>query len=94
MFSGISKRPESKAKYDKTNRIADIVSRIIYYGAVYIVVPGFVLLIAIYSYFMYFTTDLGPDAFELAILIWYVMFLYSLNYIKVFFHPLSTKEII
>lgn len=56
--------------YEKTNRFTENISKIIQTVVVHISVPGFVLPKAFYSYFMYFTTELGADAFELPIPTW------------------------
>lgn len=62
--------PKSKKMYEKTNRLAEKCSKIICFLIMKMSIPGFVLPKAIFSYFRYFTTDAGPNAFELPILAW------------------------
>lgn len=66
--------------YEKTNRLTEKISKIMLFAIVYVSVPGFVLPTGIYCFFKYFTTDLGPDAFELPIPVWYVAILSILYY--------------
>lgn len=40
----------------------------------FVAVPGFVLPKALWCFFLYYTTDLGPDAFELPFPTWYDLF--------------------
>ena len=56
--------------YEKTDRLVEKISKIIEILIVYVSPPSFVLPNAVYSYFVYFTTDLGPDAFELPFPTW------------------------
>lgn len=57
--------------YKKTDRLTEKIGKGIQLVIVYISVPGFVLPKGIYSLFMYFTTNLGRDAFELPIPTWF-----------------------
>lgn len=66
------KYPRSKAMYEKTNRLVEKISKFISFVIVYVSIPAFVLPKAIYCLFIYYTTDLGPDSFELPIPTWYV----------------------
>lgn len=66
------KYPRSKPIYEKANRITEIICKAEYFIVVRVFVPGFVLPKAIYSYLMYFTTDLGADAFVLPFPTWWV----------------------
>lgn len=59
-----------KTLYERTNQLAEKCSEIVYFLIVSVSVPGFVLPKAILSYFLYFTTDLGSEAFETPIPIW------------------------
>lgn len=66
-----SKRLASKAMYDETNRQIEKWTKIIDVVVVkvtsrFAIIPQIVL-----CYFLYFTTDLGNDAFELPFAIWY-----------------------
>lgn len=54
--------------YEKTNRLVEKVSNMIYIGMMKWGVPFFVLPKAIVSYVTYFTTDAGSEAFELPFL--------------------------
>lgn len=56
--------------YEKTNQSAEKISKLIELAIVYVSLPGFILPKTIYSYFMYFTSDLGADAFVLSIPAW------------------------
>lgn len=64
------KYPRSKAMYENTNRLVEKISKFISFLIVYISIPAFVLPKAFYCFFIYFTTDLGPDAFALPIPTW------------------------
>lgn len=77
------KYPRSKVMCEKTNRLAEKISKLIQFVIVDVSVVGFVLPIGIYSYFIYFTTELGADAFELPIPSWWVDFLGVNFYIHV-----------
>lgn len=56
--------------YEKTNRQIEVVSKITHFVMVKISAPLFVLPKALLCYFLYFTTDLGSNAFELSIPTW------------------------
>lgn len=64
------KYPQSKALYEKTDQLIERISKIIQFVMVYVSVPGFILPKAIFSLFIYSTTDLGPDALELPLPAW------------------------
>lgn len=64
------KRPTSKAMYERANELSEKFSKIIYFVIVDIAIPLFVAPKVILSYFLYFTTDAGNEAFELPIPIW------------------------
>lgn len=55
---------------ETTNQIVEKCSEIGAFAMIYVVIPCFILPKAIYSFFIYFTTDLGNDAFDLPIAIW------------------------
>lgn len=72
VFLGL-KNPATQKLYKKTNQRVETVCRVIDVISLKILAPGFVLPKAIFSYFQYFRTDLGPDAFELSLPVWYVI---------------------
>lgn len=61
---------KSTAMYEKTNQLMEKISKIVYFFIVFVCVPGFVIPKICVSYFNYFTTNLGNDAFELSEPIW------------------------
>lgn len=63
---------ESRAMYEKDIHLIEEVSKIVYFAIVGVTVPGLVIPKAILSYFNYYTTNLGGDAFDLSIPMWYV----------------------
>lgn len=73
IFEGL-KYPKSKAIYEKTNRITEMICKFMYFFIVSVVVPGFILPKAFYSFFIYFTTELGNYAFELPVPMWWMAF--------------------
>lgn len=62
-----SKHPEQKKKFDKSNELAELLSKIVHFFIVIIGVPGVTLPKAFLSYYKYFTTDAQSDAFELTV---------------------------
>lgn len=64
------KYPKSKAMYEKTNRFAEKFSQTLNFVLVHVSVPIYIIPKAIISLFIYYTTDAGPDAFELALPVW------------------------
>lgn len=60
----------SKQIYEKTNKLTEKLSEIVYLFYAKVAIPGFVLPKAIVCFFVYFTTDRGPDAFELSLPFW------------------------
>lgn len=63
------KYPKSIA-YGETNDLIEEISEFIHVLMVYVLAPCFVLPKAIYSFFVYSISDLGPDAFELPFPTW------------------------
>lgn len=55
---------------EKTNELVEKLCQIAYLIIVQIGVPCVALPKAVLSYFVYFTNDLGPNAFELPIQAW------------------------
>lgn len=64
-----SKCPKKK-ELDKINRVVELLSEAINVVVAKIGVPGIILPKAIYSFYVYFTTDTQNDAFELSIPLW------------------------
>lgn len=60
----------SRSMYEKINHRMEKLSKIVYFGVVGVTVPGFIIPKALVSYFKYFTTDLGADAFDLPMPTW------------------------
>lgn len=65
-----SKYPKSKAAYEKSNQLAEQWSKITNFVLETVSVPAIVLPKAIISFIIYYTTDAGPDAFELSVPVW------------------------
>lgn len=59
--------PEQKEKLDKTNQLAEMLCKDIYFMVVKIGVPGLALPKAILSFYKYYGTNARNDAFELAV---------------------------
>lgn len=68
-----AENPKSTKMYENNVHLVEKVSEIIYFIAINIGVPGFLLPKLIVSYFVYFTTDSGRDAFELPFDMWYAI---------------------
>lgn len=64
-FLGLTKNPAYRSKYEKINQLVEKLSEIIYFIAIKLGVAGLVLPKSVISYFLYFTTDAGAEAFEL-----------------------------
>lgn len=56
--------------YGKANQCVESLSEIAYYTMVRVSLPGFVLPKAMFSFYQYFFTDVGNDAFELSLPMW------------------------
>lgn len=67
-------------KCDETNELVEKLSKIIDFLIVRVSVPGSLLPKAIFCLFIYFTTDLGHDAFKLSIPLWYFMDIYFVDF--------------
>lgn len=61
---------ELKKLYIKTGRIIELMSKAILLVFMYIIPPMFVLPNSILSFYAFFTTDLGNDAFEMPFPMW------------------------
>lgn len=64
------KSPTSKSIYMEANIFVEKWSSIIYVLFTKASVPIMILPLLILSYFLYFTTDLGRNAFQLPFVIW------------------------
>lgn len=69
LFEGQA-NPTSKRIYDEANEIIEKCTKIMYFISVKVSWPGVVIPIAIYSFYNYFTTDLGFDAFRMPFAEW------------------------
>lgn len=63
---------ESKNKYEKLKEKVEIWTRKFRFSLVNVTVPALLMPQMIISYYLYFTTDLGSEAFSLAYPIWWV----------------------
>lgn len=75
-----------KIIYEKTNKTAEKLCKIIYFICAKVSIPGSVLPKALACFFIYFTTDLGNEAFELPMPLWLV---YYMNNLFLFFVHLA-----
>lgn len=82
-FIGL-KYPRAKATYQCANQQTEKVCNFLYTFCVCVIVPGFVSPKAIYSFFVYFSTDLGPNAFELPFPTWSVFQPLNLFFLRKF----------
>lgn len=57
--------------YEKANQLAETWSKMIDFAIVHVSVPTIIFPKAIVSFFIYYTTEAGPDAFELPIPVWW-----------------------
>ena len=71
LFLGM-KNPKSKIIYEKTNQLAEKLSTAVFFVIVKVSVPCIVFPKCIISYIVYFTTDLGADAFDSPLPMWWV----------------------
>lgn len=62
--------PPSKAICEKTNELVENLSKVVIFACKYGLGPCIVTPKVIVSFFMYFTTDAGNDAFDLPIPMW------------------------
>lgn len=69
-LSAGSVSPSSKLIYDKFNGYVDIFCKYMYIGLVKMVPIGSMLPLLIISYFSYYITDSGEDAFVLPFPMW------------------------
>lgn len=60
----------AKLHYEKVNEKIEYQSKILYIALFQITIPGLLMPNLILSFFLYFSTDLGPNAFQLAFPIW------------------------
>lgn len=64
--------PASMEIHTKTNLLVDKITKIMFFFITWLSVPSFILPKFFGSFFIYFTTDIGSDAFELPLPMWYV----------------------
>lgn len=64
------KLPASKPIYLETHRLVEKICKIMTFVLLNVTVPSFVIPKAILCLSLYFTTDLGPDAFDLPLPLW------------------------
>lgn len=62
--------PELKTMYEKTNRLVERISKVIVFVYATVLRPLIIFPAALRSYLIYFTTDLGADAFILPVPMW------------------------
>lgn len=92
-ISGI-KHPASKVIYVKIVDLVEKWDRFIQFALLKVTVPSFVLPKYIFCFYMYFSTNMGNDAFELPLPLWWVdVFVFCLkkNGISDFFQKISLK---
>lgn len=68
------KNPLSKSIYENMNAFVEKWSKIIYFVSMRITFPCVSIPYAIWSYYQYYTTDLGPAAFHLPFPFWWHTF--------------------
>lgn len=79
MFIG-SECPASQQLYTETNQLVEKFTKIMYIVIVYMTMPCILLPKSIHSFYIYFTTDLGADAFELAFPMWCGLSIYYTSF--------------
>lgn len=62
--------PATREKYENCYKLMELFSKIVYFTVVGGLLLGFIILPAAVSFFKYYTTDLGTDAFVLPLPIW------------------------
>lgn len=67
-----SVNPDTNKMYIKACKFVELSSKYIYFGYMKIVFPCATFPYLFMSYFKYYTTDLGKDAFTLPFPVWYV----------------------
>lgn len=71
-ISGV-KYSESKAIYKEANRLTEKWIKLVYVLIVKVSIQCFVIPEIFITFFIYFTTDVGNDAFVLLLPLWYVL---------------------
>lgn len=71
MFLGII-YPASMEMHSKTNQLVEQLTEILFLFLTRVAAPGFIMPKFLTSFFIYFTTDDGNEAFELPLPMWYV----------------------
>lgn len=67
---GITNVPTSNSVYQDCNELVEKLCKILYILFVNISAPGFIMPKIVLSFFLYFTTDSGADAFDLPLPMW------------------------
>lgn len=65
-----SKNPASKANYMDVNLKVEKWTKIIHFALMRVVLYGVIFPKFIFCFYLFYTTDLGPDAFELPFPVW------------------------
>lgn len=65
-----SKNPTSKAIYKRTGRLVEKLTRIIHFAIAIVSPVCYIFPKTFITYFMFFATDLGNEAFELPLFYW------------------------
>lgn len=66
--------PISKFIYENANRITEKVTKIINLALIKIICPGLIISQVLITFYVYLTTNLDNNAFNLAVPIWYVLY--------------------
>lgn len=92
LIAGLS-NPISEELFCKTNHQVEKCSEFIYFIVFKVSPPAYVLPKAFFSLFLYFTTDMGQDAFMLPLPTWFVYKIYwlSKHSLSDFFHYHNLK---
>lgn len=70
LFFPGSKYPASNKLYEKTNRQIEMISKVAYFALIYVSVPAIILPKSLLCFYVYFSSDLGPESFELSVPAW------------------------
>lgn len=63
--------PSSKALYEEANQFVEKWHKIINFAFVKVTLPFITLPYAVWSYYLYFNNDSGPDSFHLPFPVWF-----------------------
>lgn len=76
-FSGIKNQPLSESNYKRINRYTELITKIINYIVIYFFLPASAILLLIVNFYMYYSTNLGVEAFRLPFPYWYILHAYT-----------------